>query len=121
MKVTVRNLQYPFKDRFPYPMPEFYEYEGEEVTLKHVDSKQYLCLTTGLEDFKIRVIDRNLIIKSQPHELFILDEFVGAAERRIIEGSKGNIYELYKINGKWSCTCPGYEFRKTCKHVKEVK
>jgi len=121
MKVTVCNPQFAVRDRYFYPIPEFNEYEGEETTLKHVDSSQYLCLTTGLTDFKIRVIDRTLIMKSEPQKLFILDEFFGVTERRKVEGSKGAIYELTKTNGKWSCTCPGFEFRKICKHVKNIE
>lgn len=120
MKITVRNPQYLMRDRLFYPVSEFNEYEGEETTLKHVDSNQYLCLTTGLADFKIRVIDRSLIVNSQPQELFILDSFFGVTERRKVEGSKGAVYELTKTNGKWTCTCPGFEFRKDCKHVRSA-
>lgn len=119
MKVTVRNPLYEVRDRYFYPVPEYNEYEGEETRLKHIDSKQYLCLTTGLADFKVRVIDRTLIMNSQPQPLFALDELLfGITERRRVEGSKGAVYELTKANGKWSCTCPGFEFRKDCKHVR---
>ena len=34
-----------------------------------------------------------------------------------VEGSKGNIY--YVDTEKGTCTCPGFTFRGTCKHVKE--
>jgi hypothetical protein len=119
MKVTVRNPQFLLKDRYFYPIPEFNEYEGEETKLKHIDSNQYLCLTTGLADFKVRVIDRSLIVNSQNQPLFALDELLfGITERRKVEGSKGAVYELTKTNGKWSCTCPGFEYRKDCKHVR---
>jgi hypothetical protein len=33
-----------------------------------------------------------------------------------VKGSKGNTY--YIKNGK--CTCPGFKFRGTCKHLKEA-
>lgn len=118
MQVTVRNPRFAKKHLFFYPIEEFNTYEGQETALKHVDSKQFLCLTTGLKDFPVRVIDRNMIVKSEPQKLFILDEFFGVTERRKVEGSKGNTYELTKTNGKWSCTCPGFEYRKDCKHVR---
>lgn len=118
MKVTVRNPQFAVRDRYFYPVPEYHEYEGEETTLKHIDSNQYLCLTTGLADFKVRIIDRSMIVNSEPQKLFILDEFFGVTERRTVKGSKGNTYELTKTNGKWTCTCPGFEYRKDCKHVR---
>ena len=35
-----------------------------------------------------------------------------------VQGSKGNVYYLDTI--KMTCTCPGFTFRGTCKHVKQV-
>jgi len=36
-----------------------------------------------------------------------------------IEGSKGAKYYVNK--GEKTCTCPGYTYRGTCKHVKELE
>ena len=33
-----------------------------------------------------------------------------------VAGSGGKKYYLTKYAGKWVCTCPGYTFRRTCKH-----
>lgn len=118
MKITVRNARFASKHLYFYPIEEFNIYEGQETTLKHVDPKQFLCLTTGIKNFPVRVIDRSMIVNSEKQPLFILDEFFGVTERRKVEGSKGNTYELTKTNGKWSCTCPGFEYRKDCKHVR---
>lgn len=39
-----------------------------------------------------------------------------------VQGSNGKVYLLTKgINGKYNCTCPGFTFRHTCKHVDGVK
>jgi hypothetical protein len=39
-----------------------------------------------------------------------------------IKGSKGNEYHVTVENGRAvSCTCPGYSFRKTCRHLKEAE
>lgn len=118
MKVTVRNARFDNKHLYFYPIEEFNIYEGTETTLKHVNSVEYLCLTTGIRDFPVRVIDRTLIVDTKKQVNLILNEFFGVTERRKVEGSKGNTYELTKTNGKWSCTCPGFEYRKDCKHVR---
>ena len=34
-----------------------------------------------------------------------------------VQGSKGNVYTVTQRDGNKSCTCPGFQFRKACKHV----
>jgi hypothetical protein len=38
-----------------------------------------------------------------------------------VEGSKGNNYTVIYTGDKWSCTCPGYQFRNKCKHIDIAK
>jgi len=35
-----------------------------------------------------------------------------------VQGSKGNVYYVDTL--KKTCTCPGFTYRGTCKHVKEI-
>ena len=38
-----------------------------------------------------------------------------------VKSSKGDrVYIVERVNGKFSCTCAGFEFRKDCKHVGAV-
>ena len=34
-----------------------------------------------------------------------------------VKGSKGNVYTVTKNKSSYTCTCPGFTFRKSCKHV----
>lgn len=34
-----------------------------------------------------------------------------------IQGSRGDIYTVRLLDGRWSCTCPGATFRSTCRHI----
>lgn len=36
-----------------------------------------------------------------------------------VEGSGGKKYYLSKVGSGWRCTCPGYTFRRNCRHVAE--
>ena len=43
-------------------------------------------------------------------------------ETKKVTGSRGAVYTLTKgPNGKWSCSCVGYGYRRFCKHVESVK
>lgn len=37
---------------------------------------------------------------------------------KAIQGSKGSVY--YVNEAESTCTCPGYTYRGTCKHIKEL-
>lgn len=37
-----------------------------------------------------------------------------------IRGSKGNEYLVIRKKGQYNCTCPGYTYRKSCRHITEV-
>lgn len=38
-----------------------------------------------------------------------------------VAGSQGATYTVTLDGGRWSCNCPGYTYRKNCRHVKEAK
>ena len=35
-------------------------------------------------------------------------------------GSSGNVYKVQWNGSFYSCTCPGYTYRRTCRHIKET-
>lgn len=37
-----------------------------------------------------------------------------------VKGSKGDEYLVIRQEGQYNCTCPGYTYRKTCRHIIEV-
>ena len=38
-----------------------------------------------------------------------------------VEGSKGNLYSVRLSGGVYSCSCPGFGFRRKCRHIAEIK
>jgi hypothetical protein len=34
-----------------------------------------------------------------------------------VDGSNGKTYTVSKVAGNYVCSCPGYQFRRKCKHV----
>lgn len=39
----------------------------------------------------------------------------------VIEGSRGSKYTVVQSRNSWACTCPGFQFRRTCRHITELK
>jgi hypothetical protein len=38
-----------------------------------------------------------------------------------VMGSRGSRYTVIRIQSTWTCTCPGFQFRKSCRHIQELK
>ena len=118
--VKVRNSLYDVRDRYAngYVGPEFNEYTGIVVHEKwYGDDK--IGLTTDMKHFPVRVLSRENIVEVSGAK-FDYTPVKSSRETITVQGSKGNTYIVTKENGKATCTCPGFGFRKTCKHVQEV-
>ena len=68
---------------------------------------------------KFVVLDR----QGEPDEVY----FPREAERQTetdsvqVQGSGGKVYHLTRNRAGWTCTCPGYMFRRRCRHVEEAQ
>lgn len=60
--------------------------------------------------------------KGEPDSVYFGVKETEAPKQAIeVEGSNGKKYYVTKIGTKYACTCPGFTFRHTCKHVKDIK
>ena len=118
--VKVRNSLYYARDRYAngYVGPEYNEYTGTVVHQKwYGDDK--IGLTTDMPHFPVHVLSRENIVEVSGAK-FDYAPVKSSRETITVQGSKGNTYIVTKENGKATCTCPGFGFRKTCKHVQEL-
>lgn len=118
--VKVRNPLYHARDRYAngYVGPEFAEYTGTVVHEKwYGDDK--IGLTTDVRGYPVRVLSKTNIVEVMGAKV---DYTPVKREREVItvQGSKGNTYIVTKENGKVTCSCPGHQYRKTCRHVQEL-
>lgn len=38
-----------------------------------------------------------------------------------VRGSKGDVYKVTRrTNGSWFCSCTGFHYRKTCRHIQDL-
>lgn len=40
-------------------------------------------------------------------------------ETHCIIGSTGKVYTITRVDGEYTCSCPGFVYRGTCKHLNE--
>lgn len=119
MRVKVRNTQWSRRDRYAFHIPEFIIYEGDVVAAPKWAEKDTVCLTTGNPDFPVRFLAPDAIVS--------MDDVAVTAPKPVtdtrvvqVEGSKGQTYTVTISPQGKSCTCPGFGFRKSCKHVLDV-
>ena len=114
--IKVRNSLYDVRDRYAngYVGPEFNEYTGIVVHEKWYGDDR-IGLTTDMKHFPVRVLNRANIVEVMGAKVDYTP-VKSSRETITVQGSKGNTYIVTKENGKVSCSCPGYSFRKSCKH-----
>lgn len=116
MRVVVRNHRYEKRHLFGYYQPEFFVYEGEQVPAFKWSEPGTVCLTTGDPFFPVRQIHPDSIVS-------IDDALVEAPKPKteervlVVQGSKGSTYTVTVAPRGNSCTCSGFQFRRSCKHV----
>ena len=101
---------------FP-PKPDFEVYEGKVLPAHNWLNDRQFCLS-GTARYPIRVMDMSNVLA--------IDLISGnlksvATDLRTftVKGSKGDTYVVTHGSRGWNCTCPGFAFRKKCKHVEE--
>lgn len=115
VKVIVNYAQGP---RMIPPQPDFQVYEGTIVpNYKWLNDRQF-CMT-GDDRMKIRVIGLGMVkdIELVSGSMQNVNTDIKVFE---VAGSKGNKYIVTKDSKGWTCTCSGFSFRKSCKHISEL-
>jgi len=117
--VKVRNPQFGSKHRFASYMnvQEHNEFTGVVIRGRKGIGPDQIGLTTDDHLFPMRVIDLDRIVG--------MEDSLPAPNSKVktysIQGSKGNSYTVVQDRSSWSCDCPGYMFRRSCKHVDQFK
>jgi hypothetical protein len=121
MQVQVRDYRWDRRHLWFIDVPEFTVYEGTEVKPgKWENPEEVLCITTGNPNFPVRSIRRQYIVSIDGTDA---SKPVESSVRQVkIPGSKpGSEYIVTVSGGKYQCTCTGFGFRRTCKHLAMAK
>lgn len=89
-------------------------YMGKIVTSAKYDPPNSIRMTTDIEDFPFRVITKRMIASINGEHINYVEQLEST---RTVTGSDGTIYTVKTVNGKTTCTCPGFAWRHNCKHL----
>jgi len=96
--------------------PELHEYTGTVMREKWFNDNE-VGLTTGIAHFPFRRINKEHIVEVNGASVQFTAKPADKKVTMTVQGSKGNTYIVTKEGNKKSCTCPGFGFRRTCKHL----
>ena len=119
--IKVENVLWPRRHLYASGVagPQHNYYTGTIVREKWFKDDE-VGITTGNPSFPFRRINRERIIAVNGAGVVFSPPPKVERIEKIVAGSKGNTYTVTKESGKASCTCPGFSFRKTCKHLEMV-
>jgi hypothetical protein len=114
--VTVKHALAHVRDRYAFHIPDTVVYTGTLTREPWFESDE-IGITSDVAWFPVRRIRINRIVRIGDSAVQLQPE---PSEVITVTGSKGNTYTVTRESGRTSCTCPGYAFRKTCKHLSEM-
>lgn len=118
--VVIRYNSPVLKSLFP-DVPNTLTFKGKVIPKGTADDVDTFRMTSDDPMVEVRVIYANSIVSVNGVA------FGGKAEvknerKLTVEGSKGKTYTItVSSDGKATCSCPGFGFRRTCKHLEQVK
>jgi hypothetical protein len=74
---------------------------------------------SGDTEMPVRVIDGRYVTSLVVHSGSSLSVDTGVRVRQVA-GSRGAVYTVTHDNRGIRCTCPGFQFRKSCRHLSET-
>lgn len=100
---------------------EFHTTVGKVLPSNYWDAPNTFKVTTGNPIFPEAVIPLPRVTSLKVLEGKLSKKIVDESKTLVVKGSKGNVYTVTKKGNKYSCTCPGFTFRRACKHLKMIE
>lgn len=97
--------------------PKTVQYRGDILRSERWDPPETFRMT-GNKEFPTRVIGFGIVLKINGAEMIQGAKTSDENIVRILSSKKDKEYVVViNTNGKHTCDCPGYGFRKTCSHI----
>ena len=120
VKVVLDYSQY--KEHYAYNVPRETTLEGIVEKSEPFDDPNSFRLRTNNRLFPVSVILMDATLKSMDGIANAITISKTITNKRLFKvTSKGKVYMVSKVSNHYDCTCTGYQFRKSCKHINKVK
>jgi len=118
--LKIRNIMYERKHLYAHSMyiPEFHYLTGKIIPNDKWTGPDELTIEVG-GYIPVRVVKKDKIVEG--YAVAKVTTNVAKAKTWTVKGSKNNTYTVNYNSGRYECTCPGFQFRRVCKHVNEIK
>lgn len=119
MQVKVLNPQYARRNLYGGNVQQYHYYEGEIVATPKWVEYEALCLSTGDKRFPFRIISKSDIVEVNGKQNIYVEK--PKVKQVTIKGSKGDQYVVSLDGSRSTCTCSGFQFRRSCRHIMEAQ
>jgi hypothetical protein len=103
--------------------PKTWRLIGDVVNTPHwEDDPNSFALFVKGNEFPVRIIRmQDLLSINGEHVYYEPMAKRPRSETWRVTGSKGDTYKVTRTGHAWACTCAGYTFRQTCRHINEIR
>ena len=111
MQIRYVNPLWERRHLYAFPISQYQTYVGNKV------GEDFGQIRLQREDGFIHVLKKADIVSIDNSEV----DFKIPEDKKIsVVGSKGDLYDVERVQGIEKCSCPAFKFRKKCKHLLEL-
>jgi hypothetical protein len=119
--IKVKNIMWPYRDRYaPGVVTSEYNFYTGTIMRERWFENDEIGISTGDRQFPFRRIKRDCIVEVNRKSVDYSKPVDADKVTIIVKGSKGTTYIVTKENNRTTCTCPGFQFRRSCKHSQDA-
>lgn len=95
-----------------------YELTGDVISVPWLAPNQFAVTNPNHPNkFSVISLDKVVDLRSNKATIKLDSDY----KEWTVQGSKGNTYLVIRKENKYTCSCPGFTFRKNCRHLAEVR
>lgn len=89
--------------------------------LNDARTKMYAFIHESTGESKIFKNPIDIYVRGRTFEVLRKVDIEKVPNSTPVTGSKGDVYHVTNHDNDWKCTCTGYKYHGTCKHIERVK